>query len=129
MNKKPWRVVQFNQMKSLFKSPKQMLETSWDSHFSQIPDIRKFICIVSENCSKITFFGSPSDITIDDDKWRFRSSNWAELGYSRLPYWFICFGVNDPVWRKYNKWSQSESSEGTSRGINQRKDERSYDPW
>jgi hypothetical protein len=31
----------------------------------------------------VTFNGSPKDITINDKKWRFCSSNWAELGYSR----------------------------------------------
>jgi hypothetical protein len=73
----------FNKIKFLFKSPKRQLLTSWDAYFATIPDIRKFIKIVSENCSAVTFSGGPSDITIDDDRWRFRSSNWAELGYSR----------------------------------------------
>jgi hypothetical protein len=76
--------VRFNQIKSLFKSPKRQLDTSWDTYFSLIPDIRKLIRIVLENSSKITFCGNPSDITIDDDKWQFCSSNWAKLEYSRL---------------------------------------------
>jgi hypothetical protein len=37
--KKLGGVVRFNQIKSLFKSPKRQLETSWDAYFSLIPDI------------------------------------------------------------------------------------------
>jgi hypothetical protein len=74
----------FNEIKSLFKSPKRQLSTSWDAYFALIPDIRKLVRIISENCAAVAFTpGSPNDITIDDDKWRFRSSNWSELGYSR----------------------------------------------
>jgi hypothetical protein len=39
--------------------------------------------IVSENCSSVVSSGSPNDITVDDDKWCFRSENWSALGYSR----------------------------------------------
>jgi hypothetical protein len=73
----------FAEIKYLFKSPKRQLNSSWDNYFSLIPDIRKLVRLVSENCSAIAFGGTPNDITIDDDKWRFRSSNWSELGYSR----------------------------------------------
>lgn len=73
----------FQEIIALFKSPKQKLTTSWDAYFSLIPDIRKVVRIVSENCANVAYSGTPNDITIDDDKWRFRSSNWSELGYSR----------------------------------------------
>jgi hypothetical protein len=67
----------------MFKSPKKQLKTSWDAYYATIPDIRKLVRIVSENCSSVVSSGNPNDITIDDDKWRFRSENWSALGYSR----------------------------------------------
>jgi hypothetical protein len=59
------------------------VQTYWDAYFVTIPDIRKLNCIVSEICSTVAFFGGPSDLTVEDDKWHFRSSNWAKWGSSR----------------------------------------------
>jgi hypothetical protein len=45
----------FNQIKLLFRSPKQQLQTSWDAYFATIPEIRNLIWIVSENFSNTAF--------------------------------------------------------------------------
>jgi hypothetical protein len=76
-------IAKFNEVKALFKSPNKQLETSWDAYYDTIPDVRKLVQIVSENCSSVVSSGNPNDITIDDDKWRFHSENWSALGYSR----------------------------------------------
>jgi hypothetical protein len=73
----------FNEVEMLFCSPERQMQTSWDAYVATIHEFRKLISIVSENCSIIAFSGGRSDLTIDDNKWLFRSSNWAELGFSR----------------------------------------------
>ena len=57
-------VSRFKEIIALFASPKKKMGTTWDAYFSMVPDIRKLVRIVSENCSAIVFFGSPNDITV-----------------------------------------------------------------
>jgi hypothetical protein len=68
-------IAKFNKVKALFKSPKKQLETSWNVYYATIPDVRKLVRIVSENCSSVVSSGNPNDITIDDDRWKFNDQN------------------------------------------------------
>lgn len=76
-------IDKFIYMIGCLKSHKVQNDLSWDNYFDECHLISELEKFMEKNCSEIINHHSIRNVTIDDDKLRFRSNNWETLGYTR----------------------------------------------
>ena len=65
------------------KSTKYHYGISWDNYFDECTSIRELERAVSNSSVSLINHTSARNVTIDDDKLRFRSKKWKQLGFTQ----------------------------------------------